>query len=92
MMGMSLDGQTGLFMGAWTLAQALANGVASVGGGLIHDLALSLSGREGLSYGSVFLVSAVGSILTLLLLMRLDVGEFRAQSAERTALLPEIGA
>jgi BCD family chlorophyll transporter-like MFS transporter len=92
MMGMSLDGKTGLFMGAWTLAQAMANGIASWGGGLIHDLVLSLGGPEGLSYGAVFLVEAVGTVVAIILLLQLDLVEFRAQSVEGPELLTEIGA
>lgn len=91
MMGMSVDGQTGLFMGAWTLAQALANGSASVGGGLIHDLVLSISGVEGVAYGAVFGVEAAGLMLTLLLLQRLDLSNFRRELSRGSSLIPEAG-
>jgi BCD family chlorophyll transporter-like MFS transporter len=89
MMGMSVEGQTGLFMGAWTLAQALANGMASIGGGLIHDMALHISGSEGLAYGAVFAIEAGGILLTLMLLKGLDVRRFQSESLRGSTLLQE---
>ncbi len=80
MMGMSTTGQTGLFMGAWTLAQALANGLASVGGGLLHDFVLRVSGLEAHAYAAVFLVEAVGLAATARILRGVDVREFQSQS------------
>jgi BCD family chlorophyll transporter-like MFS transporter len=90
MMGMSIEGQTGLFMGAWTLAQALANGTASLGGGFIHDLALSIVGSEAIAYGAVFAVEGAGMILALVLLQRLDLGDFRRESLQGSTIMQEM--
>ncbi len=81
MMGLTAAGRVGLFMGAWTLAQALANGLSALGGGLIHDLGLAVAGQEGLAYAAVFGVEAGGLGLTLLLMARLSLAEFRAEVA-----------
>jgi len=80
MMGMSTSGKTGLYMGAWTLAQALANGLASVGGGFLHDLSLNALGTEANAYAVVFLVEAAGTLATMLMLRRVNVGEFKRQT------------
>ncbi len=80
MMGMSAAGQTGMYMGAWTLAQALANGLASVGGGFLHDRALQVLGTEAYAYAVVFLVEAAGLLATAVMLRRVNVSEFKSQA------------
>lgn len=79
MMDLTVAEQVGLFMGAWTLSQALANGLGSVGGGILHDLGLALLGSEAGAYALVFGVEAVGSVAILGLLFKVDVGRFRAE-------------
>jgi len=78
----------GTFIGAWGLSQAMARGVATVSGGAILDLGRSLFGVPMLAYGLVFAVPAVGMILAVWLLGRVDVGEFQdnAKSAIATIL------
>lgn len=80
MMGMSVEGRTGMYMGAWTLAQAVANGIASVGGGLVHDIALLFSNSEAVAYASIFFLEAVGLLLTFTLLQRLSVTQFHQEA------------
>jgi len=82
MMDLTLKEQVGLFMGAWTLAQALANGLASVGGGILHDVGLGLLGSEAGAYALVFLVEGGGLLGIIPLLLRLDVAKFRTEVAE----------
>lgn len=82
MMDLTVKEQVGLFMGAWTLAQALANGLASVGGGLLHDLGLVLFGSEAGGYALVFLVEAVGSAGMIALLLRVDIMQFQTEVAK----------
>jgi len=81
MMDLTVQEQVGLFMGAWTLAQALANGLASVGGGILHDVGLVLWGSEAGAYALVFLVEAGGLLGVIILLLRLDVAKFRTEVA-----------
>jgi len=78
----------GTFIGAWGLSQAMARGVATVSGGAILDLGRSLFGVPMLAYELVFAVPAVGMILAVWLLGRVDVGEFQdnAKSAIATIL------
>lgn len=84
MMDLTVKDQVGLFMGAWTLAQALANGFASVGGGILHDVGLALLGSEGAAYALVFGVEAAGSLGIIALLLQVDVARFRAEVGELT--------
>jgi BCD family chlorophyll transporter-like MFS transporter len=89
MMGMSVDGRTGLYMGAWTLSQAIANGFASTGGGLVHDLALVVSGTEPLAYATVFFLEALGLIGTYLLLQRLSIQQFRQETLQTSVIFAQ---
>jgi BCD family chlorophyll transporter-like MFS transporter len=52
MMGMAVRQLTGLYMGTWTLAQALGNGLASVGGGLLFALGHRVCRRSGRPVGN----------------------------------------
>ena len=81
MMDLTVKEQVGLFMGAWTLAQALANGLASVGGGILHDVGFGLWGSEAGAYALVFLVEAGGLLGIIALLLPVDVTRFRAEVA-----------
>lgn len=80
MMGMSVKGATGLYMGAWTLAQAIANGLASVGGGALYDAAYVWLGAEAAAYAVVFGVEAIGLCGTLWLLGLVSPSEFRQRA------------
>jgi BCD family chlorophyll transporter-like MFS transporter len=82
MMGMAVHRLTGLYMGAWTLAQALGNGMASIGGGLLFALGLALLGSQTAAYAMVFLIEAIGLLATVVVLGQVHVGEFQRE-AER---------
>jgi BCD family chlorophyll transporter-like MFS transporter len=88
MMAMSVPERVALFMGAWTVSHALADGIATAGGGLLHDLALRVASTE-VAYAGVFALEAVGLALCIPLLRRIDVDTFAkdvaAQSARRSA-------
>ncbi|MCJ7512198.1 MAG: BCD family MFS transporter [Anaerolineales bacterium] len=80
MMGMAVNRLTGLYMGAWTLAQALGNGLASVGGGLLFALALRILGDQASAYASVFVIEAIGLLATTALLGRISLSVFRRET------------
>ena len=88
MMAMSVPERIALFMGAWTVSHALADGIATAGGGLLHDLALRVASTE-VAYASVFAVEAIGMALCIPLLRRINVDTFSkdvaAESARRSA-------
>ena len=74
-----------MYMGAWTLAQALANGLASVAGGFTHDIVLAVSASESIAYAAVFFIEAAGLIAPLALLQRLSVAKFRQEALQSSA-------
>ncbi|PSO79166.1 MAG: MFS transporter [Cyanobacteria bacterium QS_4_48_99] len=67
----------GTFVGAWSLAQAIARGAAIVGGGVVLNLGNSLFTTPVLAYSLVFALQALGMILAISLLNWVDVNEFR---------------
>lgn len=91
MMGMSVEGFTGTYMGAWTLSQALANGLASIGGGFLHDLGLAVLGTEPSAYGLVFLIEAAGLLTTLALLRSLSTQRFQGETRSLIQMMGEAG-
>jgi BCD family chlorophyll transporter-like MFS transporter len=82
MMSMSTAARTGLYMGAWTLAQALANGSASIGGGWLHDAVLALSGAEPVAYASVFIVESLGLLFAIWMLARVRAAAFHRETLQ----------
>ena len=82
MRGMSTPSHTGLYMGAWTLAQAIGNGAASVGGGWLFDLARVQSGSDAIGYSAVFVVEAIGLLAAIALLSRVHPSAFRREAVQ----------
>jgi len=92
MMDLTVSGQAGLFVGAWTLAQALAKFGSSVLSGGIHDLVLRAGGSSHLAYASIFGIEGLGMLVATALLFYLNVGTFRREVADlRQALEYSIG-
>lgn len=81
MMDMTQAGQAGLFVGSWTLAQALARGPAAIAGGGLHDLAVALGAAPGGAYAAVFVAEAMGLALAVYLLSQVGVPRFRQEVA-----------
>lgn len=85
MMAMSVPERVALFMGAWTVSHALADGLATAGGGLVQQLAESLTASVGSAYAAVFAVQSVGLVLCVPLLRRIDVANFAKEVAAASA-------
>ncbi len=75
----------GTFLGAWGLAQAVAQAIATVSGGVLLDLGRRLLHVPVLAYSSVFAASALGMILAIGLLNRVNVVEFRTNAQRAIA-------
>jgi BCD family chlorophyll transporter-like MFS transporter len=73
----------GTFIGAWGLSQAMARGLATVLGGAVLNVGKMAFNVPVLAYGTVFVMQALGLILAVWLLGRVNVKEFRenAQAA-----------
>lgn len=72
----------GLFLGIWGIVQAMAQGMGTIGGGIIRDLAQYQTGNVVLGYtvvygGSLLLLFAVVMILIFRLGSKLQVSEIR---------------
>ena len=87
MMDLTVDGQAGLFVGAWTLAQALAKFGSSVLSGGLHDLVLGFGGASHVAYALIFGVEAAGLLLTTWLLLHVNVLAFRREVSDLRRLL-----
>ena len=77
MMDMTSSKHTGLFVGAWTLVQALAKGPASLLSGGLQGIFLAVGASPGQAYGAVFALEATGLLLAILLLRRVGVRRFQ---------------
>ena len=79
MMDMTASRHTGLFVGAWTLVQALAKGPASVVAGGLQGAFLAGGVLPGQAYGAVFVLEAAGLIVAIILLRRVEVQSFHLE-------------
>jgi len=70
----------GTYIGAWGLGQAMARGIAVATGGSVLDLGQSLFTTPEVAYGLVFGIEALGMVLAVWLLNRIDVAEFRTNA------------
>ena len=77
MMDMTSSQHTGLFVGTWTLVQALAKGPASLISGGLQGSFLALGALPGQAYGAVFALEATGLLLAIFLLRRVGVQRFQ---------------
>ena len=75
----------GTFIGAWGLAQAIARGLSTLIGGALLNLGKILFTAPILAYSMVFLTQAVGMMLSIWLLSRVDVKEFQANAKQAIA-------
>lgn len=80
MLDLTVAETAGTFIGAWGLSQALARALATAAGGTVLDIGKQLFQVPTLAYGLVFAVQAVGMGLAVLLLSRVNVAEFHANT------------
>lgn len=79
----------GTFIGAWGLSQAMARAIAVVLGGGFLTLGKQLFTAPVLAYSVVFGIQAVGMLVAVFLLNRVDVKEFRTRSRQAIAAVLE---
>jgi len=82
MMDLTVQGQAGLFVGAWTLAQALAKLGSSVFSGVAYDAILSATGGTHLAYAAIFAIEATGLLLVTALLLPVSAHAFRREISD----------
>ena len=79
----------GTFIGAWGLSQAMARALATVTGGAVLDIGKKLFSNLVFAYGLVFALQAVGMVLAVWFLGRVNVQEFRSNAKEAIAAVLE---
>jgi MFS transporter, BCD family, chlorophyll transporter len=79
----------GTFIGAWGLAQAMARGLATVSGGAILDVGKQIFPQKVLAYSLVFGLQAVGMVLAIWFLSRVNVREFQTNAKQAIASILE---
>ncbi len=89
MLDLTLAETAGTFIGAWGLAQAMARGIATVLGGGILDLGRAIFQVPLLAYSTVFTIQAIGMILAIGLLNRVNIAEFNATAKQAIAKVLE---
>ncbi len=79
----------GTFIGAWGLAQAMSRGLATSLGGVVLDIGKQVFKNPVLAYGLVFAIQALGMLVAIYLLNRVDVAEFKANTKTAIATVME---
>ncbi|OGO25910.1 MAG: PUCC protein [Chloroflexi bacterium RBG_16_54_11] len=84
MFDLTLPGQTGLFIGAWGISNALSRLAGAVLGGVVRDLVTNASSNALAGYLVVFAIEAAMLLAAIFLLGRIDVIAFRKSAARST--------
>lgn len=90
MMDMTSSEHTGVFVGAWTLVQAVARGPASFASGGLYSLFTSLGATIAQGYSLVFVLEALGLFISIAFLRRVKVKEFQSEVLSLGTLATEV--
>jgi BCD family chlorophyll transporter-like MFS transporter len=86
-------GHAGLFIGLWGVMQALAQGFGTIGGGLVRDIALNLTGSVVMGYTVVYSLSLLLLVVSLVLIAALRLErQLRSQTKSPWAGLQDVPA
>jgi BCD family chlorophyll transporter-like MFS transporter len=82
MMEMTIPGATGLYMGLWGMSQVMAQGLASIGSGVLHTTLV----EGGLltpaaAYGTIFGIEAAGLLTAAAIVLGVSTVRFRAANS-----------
>lgn len=89
MMDMTSSENTGLFVGAWTLIQAVARGPASLASGAFYRTFTGLGASVPQGYSLVFAIEALGLVISLVFLRRVERDEFLGEVVNLGAVVSE---
>ncbi|BCL35768.1 BCD family MFS transporter [Nostoc sp. MS1] len=89
MLDLTVAETAGTFIGAWGLAQSLARGLAVVIGGAVLDAGKKAFPTLELAYCLVFVLEAVGMVLSIWFLNRVNVTEFQSTTKQAIASVLE---
>jgi MFS transporter, BCD family, chlorophyll transporter len=79
----------GTFIGAWSLAQAMARGFSVIAGTAVLSLGKNIMPNLALAYGLVFALEAAGMIAAIWFLNRVNVQEFKTNAKQAIASILE---
>ncbi|BAY23066.1 PUCC protein [Calothrix sp. NIES-2100] len=79
----------GTFIGAWGLAQSISRGLAFVFAGAVLDTGKKLLPSLQLAYGLVFVLEAIGMLVSIWFLNRVNVTEFQTTTKQAIASVLE---
>ncbi|NJN17350.1 MAG: BCD family MFS transporter [Oscillochloris sp.] len=83
LMAMTSDRRAGTYLGLWTVAQLVFRGMGIFFGGAVRDLVLLMGGTNTLAYATVFFLEAIGLLICVWLVFRVDVPGFARQTREQ---------
>ncbi|MBE9230589.1 BCD family MFS transporter [Cuspidothrix issatschenkoi LEGE 03284] len=90
MLDLTIAEAAGTFIGAWGLAQSISRGIATVVGGTVLDIGRQLlPDNLVLAYGLVFTLEAVGMLVSIGFLNRVNVTEFKTNTKKAFASVLE---
>ncbi len=78
LMAMSADEHAGAYLALWSVIQLVGRGAGIAAGGALRDVALALGGAYHIAYAAVFGIEALGLVVALVLLRRVDIPGFNA--------------
>jgi len=82
MLDMTVDGQVGLFIGAWGMANAISRLIGSILGGAVRDIVRQVTSDSVLGYTLVFAVMGILVLITLFMLRQIDVNAFHKRAKD----------
>jgi BCD family chlorophyll transporter-like MFS transporter len=82
LMAMSVEQQAGSYLALWSVVQLVARGAGIAAGGIVRDLALAFTDQFSVAYAALFVVEALGILMSTLLLRRVDIEGFAARYAQ----------
>jgi BCD family chlorophyll transporter-like MFS transporter len=80
LMAVNQESQAGTYLALWSVIQLISRGAGIAAGGIVRDVALSLTGSFSAAYAAVFILEAVGLFVSIWLLQRVGVAVFATKA------------
>jgi BCD family chlorophyll transporter-like MFS transporter len=85
LMAMNQEDKAGAYLALWSVIQLISRGAGIAAGGIIRDVGLSITGSLSAAYAGVFMIEAVGLLVSIWLLRRVGVAAFATKTRVSTA-------
>lgn len=91
MMDLTDPANAALYIGTWGIAQAFGQGLADIGAGVLRDnIYNAFQSDLAKGYAIIFVVQAIGMLVAIWLLTRVNVAAFKASLAAKAEVIPAI--